>query len=334
MSSIAIQAPRPRDSFFHRLQLTRRVSLMALLGAIAGIHAHAQPASPPDGAREAAAATPAGLQGQVVTSELGSLKIHTYVSPPQGFLVGTQIVEGPTQLIVFDGQLLKPYAEEVARLAAGLGKPVSRIIVSHAHPDHWSGLEVLTARFPQAPVYALPDVAAQITAQGDTMLDGLRRVFGDSVASKKTVPTEMLAEGEQRIDGVRFDFRRVIDAESDVQLLALLPDQKVMLAFDLVFAPTDHVFTVVPHFDHWIQIIEGLQKLDEYKRIFVGHGLPTGREAYGSTVEYLRKAKEIYRDAPDGKAYADALKAAFPQRLQPGWADFSGRVLYARRSRT
>jgi glyoxylase-like metal-dependent hydrolase (beta-lactamase superfamily II) len=39
------------------------------------------------------------------------------------------------------------YADEAADYANRLDKPVDRIIVSHGHPDHWSGLEVLTARF-------------------------------------------------------------------------------------------------------------------------------------------------------------------------------------------
>ncbi len=32
--------------------------------------------------------------------------------------------------------------------------------------------------------------------------------------------------------------------------------------------------------------------------------------------------------ASDGTSYAQALKAAFPDRLQPGWVDFSGLVLF------
>jgi hypothetical protein len=44
-----------------------------------------------------------------------------------------------------------------------------------------------------------------------------------------------MAEGLQRIDGVTYDFKRFVDAESDLQLAAQLPEQKVLMAFDLVF---------------------------------------------------------------------------------------------------
>jgi hypothetical protein len=48
-----------------------------------------------------------------------------------------------------------------------------------------------------------------------------------------------------------------------------------------------------------------------------------------ATIAYVRKARECYAAASDGKSYAEALKAAFPDRLQPGWVDFSGRVLFS-----
>ncbi len=269
-------------------------------------------------------------KGTVVVSKYPNVRIHTYVSPPDGFLVNTHIVEGEASLVLFDGQLLNASAAEVAAYASRLGKPVERIIVSHGHPDHWAGLEVLAARFPTASIFALPGVAEQIRTYGETMLAGLRLAFGDLVAARPTIPTRTLTVGKQTIAGVRFEFRELVDTESDVQLLALMPDQKVMLAFDLVFAPRDHVFTVAPHFDHWISILDNLKGIEGYDTILIGHDLPTDQSAYDATIAYVRKARECYAQAASGTSYAEALKAAFPDRLQPGWVDFSGRVLFNR----
>jgi hypothetical protein len=108
-----------------------------------------------------------------------------------------------------------------------------------------------------------------------------------------------------------------------------MPDQKAMLAFDLVFAPRNHVFTVVPHFDHWISILDNLKRIEGCDNIFIGHGLPTDRSAYDATIAYLSTAKDCYAAASDGTSYADCLKAAFPDRSQPGWVDFSGRLLFS-----
>ena len=71
-----------------------------------------------------------------------------------------------------------------------LRKPVDRIILSHAHTDHWAGLQVLTERFPDVRVFALDGIADQVRARGPARLDGLRRTYGDKAATKVTVPTE------------------------------------------------------------------------------------------------------------------------------------------------
>jgi len=31
------------------------------------------------------------------------------------------------------------------------------------------------------------------------------------------------------------------------------------MAFDLVFSPNEHAFTVVDHFDHWMTVLESLK---------------------------------------------------------------------------
>ena len=208
------------------------------------------------GTRDAAAP---GRMGTILVSQFGPVKIHSYLSPADGFQVNTQMIEGPNAVVIFDGQLLLPYAAEAASYVQTLGKPVDRIILSHAHTDHWGGLQVLTERFPDARVFALDGIADQVRARGPARLDGLRRTYGDRAATKVTVPTETITEGPQQIDGVTYDFKRFIDAESDLQLAALLPEQKVLMAFDLVFSPNQHAFTGANHFDHWLIVLEVAQ---------------------------------------------------------------------------
>ena len=90
----------------------------------------------------------ADRKGDVAVTRRGDVRIHTYVSPADGFLVNTQIIETPRQVVIFDAQLRDAYAGEVAAYVEKLRKPVSRIVISHGHRDHWSGLGVLHQRFP------------------------------------------------------------------------------------------------------------------------------------------------------------------------------------------
>jgi glyoxylase-like metal-dependent hydrolase (beta-lactamase superfamily II) len=278
------------------------------------------------GTKDAAAP---GRMGAILVSQFGPVKIHSYLSPADGLQVNTQMIEGPNAVVIFDGQLLLPYADEVASYVQTLGKPVDRIILSHAHTDHWGGLQVLTERFPDARVFALDGVAEQVRAKGPARLDGLRRTYGDRAATKVTVPTETITEGLQRIDGVTYEFKRFVDAESDLQLAALLPEQKVLMAFDLVFSPNEHAFTGANHFDHWMIVLESLKALQGYDRIIIGHDTPVDRSAIDSTMTYVKRAKEIHAASSDAKTYSENLKAAFPDLQQAGFVDLSASYLYA-----
>ena len=320
------QAALSRSRFF-RLAVGAMLPLIgSRLSAAAAPNAELAQNSGAAGTKDAAAS--ARLDA-ILVSQFGPVKIHSYLSPANGFQVNTQMIEGPAAVVIFDGQLLLPYADEVASYVQTLDKPVDRIILSHAHTDHWSGLQVLTERFPDARVFALDGIVDQLRARSTARLDSLRRIYGDKLATKVTVPTETITEGLQRIDGVTYDFKRFVDGESDLQLAALLPDQKVLMAFDLVFSPNEHAFTVVDHFDHWMINLESLRALQGYDTITIGHDTPVDRSAIDSTITYVKRAKEIHAASADAKTYSESLKAAFPDRQQADWVDFSASLLYA-----
>src|SRR6476660_4299211 len=332
----------PSNSRFQHLSqtaLSRSQFLRLAVGALlpfVGLRLSAAAGPNPDLAQNSGApgtkdAATSGRVGAILVSQFGPVKIHSYLSPLDGFQVNTQMIEGPTAVVIFDGQLLLPYANEVASYVQTLGKPVERIILSHAHTDHWSGLQILTERFPDARVFALDGIADPLRARGQARLDSFRPIYGDRIATKVTVPTEIIAEGVQRIDGITYDFKRFVDAESDLQLAALLPEQKVLMAFDLVFSPNEHAFTVVDHFDHWMIVLERLKALQDYDTITIGHDTRVHRSAIDSTITYVTRAKEIHAASADAKTYGESLKAAFPDRQLASMVDFSAKLLYAAR---
>lgn len=69
---------------------------------------------------------------------------------------------------------------------------MNRIVISHIHPDHWSGLDVLHKRFADAPVYALPEVTAYIRENGQKILDARNQAFGPVLAKSPTLPEHMI----------------------------------------------------------------------------------------------------------------------------------------------
>jgi glyoxylase-like metal-dependent hydrolase (beta-lactamase superfamily II) len=101
------------------------------------------------------------MNGTVTVLDKGAVRIHSYMSPADTFHTTTQLIETPARVIAVDAQLTPAYADEAVAYAEGLGKPLDRLIVTHAHPDHYNG----AARF-GVPVHALAQVREQIIARG------------------------------------------------------------------------------------------------------------------------------------------------------------------------
>src|SRR5258708_9419415 len=132
----------PSTSRFQRLSqaaLSRSEFLQLAAGALVpfvGLPPSAAAAKNPelaqnDGAPGTEDAASSDRMGAILVSQFGPVKIHSYLSPLDGFHVNSQMIEGPTAVVIFDGQLLLPYADEVASYVQTLGKPVERIILPH-----------------------------------------------------------------------------------------------------------------------------------------------------------------------------------------------------------
>jgi glyoxylase-like metal-dependent hydrolase (beta-lactamase superfamily II) len=96
--------------------------------------------------------------------------IHTFSASEDGWLVNSHVIEFPWQLFVIDAQHTLPNGREVVRYARGFRKPMTRLIVTHCHPDH-----ILGAAAFDVPLYALESVAEKIRAAGDRVAHCRRR---------------------------------------------------------------------------------------------------------------------------------------------------------------
>src|SRR2546430_11379697 len=62
-----------------------------------------------------------GRMGAILVSQFGPVKIHSYLSPADGFQVNTQMIEGPTAGVLFDCQLLRRDTAQTAPYLQMLG---------------------------------------------------------------------------------------------------------------------------------------------------------------------------------------------------------------------
>lgn len=246
--------------------------------------------------------------GKITVKRGKDVNFHTYTAPDLGWQVNSHIIEFKHELIIVDVQHLLPCAQEVAAYAKSLGKPISRIYISHFHPDHDLGSIAF-----YAPLFALPDVREKVNKIGDRLAGEERAKFPSQpeiIADHVRTIDNDATLGMQTVEGVALEFRRVDHAESDASLTIAIPSENTLIAQDLVYNHV-HLFLGQKDLDGWIKAIQEYKALP-YERILPGHGLPGGRELYDENIAYLQFASAQLATAKSGEDFKQSLLNKYP----------------------
>ncbi|TLS36423.1 MBL fold metallo-hydrolase [Pseudalkalibacillus caeni] len=116
---------------------------------------------------------------------------------PKTFPVNCYLVEEEKELTLVDAAL--PYSHKgILKTASQIGKPISRIVLTHAHDDHVGALDALKQALPDAEVF-ISERDARLLA-GDKSLDPNEPqtpIKGGVPKSLKTRADTLLTDGDQ-----------------------------------------------------------------------------------------------------------------------------------------
>ena len=198
-------------------------------------------------------------------------------------------------VLLFDTGPSRIYGDELkAAIATVTDEPVVRVVISHAHPDHYLGNQV----FEDLPIESLAKVRDVIADIGDLFTDNMYRLVDVWMRGTRTVvPKKSLSPGREKFGKRDLEFI-ALGGHSHADLAIYDHGQQTLLAADLVFmdrAPT------TPHADlgRWQSSLNQLQDLP-IKTLVPGHGPVTeGHEAIEQTRGYLSWLEETLSNAAD-----------------------------------
>lgn len=114
--------------------------------------------------------------------------IQSFTSSEPGAWSNSYLISGRSEAILFDVFMLRSDAEQLVDGIAKSGKSLKTVMVSHAHPDHFMGLDLITERFPKARVVSTQNVVADIRGDGPSMLSLLRGKLGPEAPKRLVIP--------------------------------------------------------------------------------------------------------------------------------------------------
>ena len=222
---------------------------------------------------------------------LGNPKIHQF-SVRSKYFVNSAIIETSNSLIIFDAQQDEESAKELIAYANRLNKPISRLIISHAHIDHYAGMPA----FKDIPTYSSIEVIIEAKSKG---LDD------------KYIP-KFEIENSFNIDGINFEVENIKNAHCPNHIVLWVKELQAVLVGDLA-QYNGHLLAY-----DYDSFIEGLELIEEkssnYNTLITGHGYITNIATLTENIDYLKKCREIYLNSKSEEEFDKRIREKFPSR--------------------
>jgi cyclase len=220
--------------------------------------------------------------------------VFAYVQPDgswwinnTGFLVGSDAVAAVDSSST--ESRTRAFREAVSRVTP---QPVTTLVNTHHHGDHTNG----NCLFPEATIIGHENCRANMAAQG---IGGLDAVFGPVDWGDLTVVPPAVTFSDQIdlwVSDLRVELRYIgTPAHTTGDIIAWLPDRRVLYAGDLVFNGGTP-FVLMGSVAGSLAALSALRRLAP-ETIVPGHGGVCGPEAIDAAEAYLRFVSDLARAA-------------------------------------
>lgn len=180
-------------------------------------------------------------------------------------------------IVLIDTQRLLPEAERaLAHLQRTTDTPVTAIVITHAHTDHYGGLPVWKAAFPDARIITDETTLRSIRSDGRGFIEMRGERHGDRFTTQEAL-NAALAEAEVIVDGEQIEigdttltFSVLGASESESATLVYLPSEDTLFVGDLV----NELAPAVPMEDleAWLSQLDLIESQFPTATIYQGHG--------------------------------------------------------------
>jgi glyoxylase-like metal-dependent hydrolase (beta-lactamase superfamily II) len=242
--------------------------------------------------------------------------IKVFTSPDDQFWANSVVIEGEHEVMLVDAQLTKTNAERVLEEIKETKKPLSIVYITHAHADHFLGLEVFKEAYPGVSIIATSAIGDRIDMVYQEKIDKWKKILGPG-ATSHPVAISRFDGNFIEFEGDKIEVLKNIQGDTDENTMLWIPGQGILIAGDVLFNDM-HVYTAETDSKARGKWLNSLQKIRELKPSVVipGHskvGAPLDAStALDFTENYLLVFEKELKTAKDADTLINTMKEKFP----------------------
>ena len=246
------------------------------------------------------------------------LEFQMYSGVKPSLYPNSILILGKKEAVLVDGQWWLSEGKKVADMIERSGRKLTTILITHAHPDHYMGLNPIVERFPGVRVLARKAVREEILYEFPAKRRHWQELVPDDMPLKAVVPEEF--DGDSiYLEGHEIRFIDLPPAETAAATAYYVPSARALISGDLIFAHSHSYFADVDNPDLWIRALDFVQGIGPIDVVYPGHGPVTGPEIFPELVRYMNDYKAIARPGVRVTVIARAMMERYP--------DYDGAIL-------